>query len=249
MALSHGKISRDRPDYIKWALPCGALIAIALFAFFTYRHFRPDVNVDRFEVRGIDVSRHNGNIDWHKVADSGIRFVFIKATEGASFRNPILNDQCLGAREAGLKVGFYHFFRKNRDGVAQARHFLATVEALHPDLPLAIDIENSHNDNDVDDTTVVAQLMAMVAVLEQQGFSVMIYTNGDGYNAYYHGHLDQNELWLSSFREPDSIAHLGHRIQQYSHWGTVDGVSTDVDLNVFMGSERDWEKWLKQQKH
>ena len=249
MAATKSGKKQSRPDYIKWALICGTVVAIAVVAYFAYRHFRPNVNVDRYTVRGIDVSHHNGTIDWNQVAASDIRFVYIKASEGSTFQNPLFNDQYAGARGAGLKVGFYHFFRKNRDGLSQARHFLGTVGQRQPDLPLAIDIEDSHNDNQVPDSVVVAELKAMVSTLEQQGFKVMIYTNGDGYKAYYTGQLELQDLWLSSFKEPTAIAHLGHRIQQYSHWGTVDGVNTDVDMNIFMGSEREWEQWLEQQKN
>ncbi len=246
MAKSKRGKSQSRPDYIKWALLAGTAVIIAVLAVLLYRHYRPNVNVDRYPVRGIDVSKHNGSIDWQRVADSGIRFVYIKATEGISYRNPLLNDQYSGARKAGLKVGCYHFFRMNRGGVEQAQHFIRTVGNRHLDLPLVIDVEESDNDNSVDRTTILQNLKLMARELQHRGFKVMFYTNGNGYKTYYQGHLDDYELWLSAFRAPESIAYLGHTMQQYSHWGSVDGVDSDVDLNIFIGSEDQWLQWLKQ---
>ena len=61
---------------------------------------------------GIDVSNHQGRIDWNKVAnDDNVQFVYIKATEGATYVSPTFEQNIREAREAGLKVGFYHFLR------------------------------------------------------------------------------------------------------------------------------------------
>jgi len=70
----------------------------------------------------------------------------------------------------------------------------------------------------------------------------------DGYKKYYKDMLTDCDLWLCSFTSPDLQSHLGHRIQQYSHEGQVDGVNGDVDLNVFLGSKRQWKDYLDQVK-
>lgn len=246
MPSSKGGVQPAKPDYIKWLLLAGLVAVVAAFAYYAYNRYHPKVNVDRYPVRGIDVSRHNGHIDWQRVADSGVRFVYVKATEGGTYRNPLLNEQYNGARQVGLKVGCYHFFRKSGGGAQQAAHFLRTIGRRHLDLPLVIDVEDADNDKGVDNATVVKQLKIMIDSLEQHGHKVMIYTNGNGYKAFYQGHYEAYDLWLSSFKAPESIARLGHRLQQYSHWGTVDGVDGDVDMNVFLGTEREWKRWLEQ---
>lgn len=237
--------SSPRPDYIKWALVAGAAIIVVLVGFLARRYWwHPTVNVDKYPIKGIDVSGHNSITDWNAVAQSGITFVYIKASEGASYTNPHFHHQYTGARKAGLMVGCYHFFRKNRDGVAQASHFIASVARLQLDLPLVVDVEDWNGDRGIDEATTRRRLTDMVSTLERHGFKVMIYTNGDGHKAYYLPALDGHDLWLSSFNEPEKMQHVGHRIQQYSHWGTIDGVEGDVDLNVFMGSKQEWNQWL-----
>lgn len=60
---------------------------------------------------GIDVSRHQGRIEWQKVPIRDISFVYIKATEGATYIDPCFHYNIKGAAEAGFKVGAYHYFR------------------------------------------------------------------------------------------------------------------------------------------
>lgn len=79
----------------------------------------------RFPVHGIDVSRHNGAIDWPRVADAGVAFAWIKASEGGDVRDPRFTENVTGASAAGLRVGAYHFFTFCRPAADQARQFLA----------------------------------------------------------------------------------------------------------------------------
>jgi len=90
---------------------------------------------------GIDVSHHQGDVDWAKVKGSGVAFAFAKATEGESYADPKFARNWEGMRAAGLVRGAYHFGRPGRDPVAQARHFVATVGAQSGDLQLALDLE------------------------------------------------------------------------------------------------------------
>lgn len=232
----------------KWLVGVGLVLLVALGVLvYVERHhlFHPHVSIDpaRFPIAGIDVSRHNGDIDFERVAACNVTFVFVKASEGVSHRDANFKRNCRAAHAAGLKVGAYHFFRKGRDGRRQAQHLIATTQGMPLDLPLVIDIEDEKNDR-VDDTTTRTRLRDMVAELRDNGHRVIIYTNGDGYKKYIKGHFDDVELWLSSFKNPDSIAHIGHRFQQYSYWGEVEGVDGDVDLNIFNGSATEWQQWL-----
>lgn len=117
-----------------------------------------------FSAVGIDISHNNaGPIVWDSlrvmVDRSGrtveslesaarvlpVRFVFIKATEGAGMRDPRFREYWAAAGERELQRGAYHFFRSSKDGVTQARHYIATVgELRHSDLPPVLDIETIH---------------------------------------------------------------------------------------------------------
>lgn len=67
------------------------------------------LDIDAYKISGIDVSAHNGNIDFAKARAVGTEFVFVKATEGATFRDSAMNSNLRKAHEAGLKTGVYHF--------------------------------------------------------------------------------------------------------------------------------------------
>ncbi len=245
------KATNSKPDYIEGVLVAGAAIAIvALVVFFVKRvhffHNEPKFNLANYPVRGIDVSNHNGTIDWPKVAQADYQFAYVKASEGKTHRDQAFKRNVQSAQKAGLSVGAYHFFRKNREGVDQANNLLGAVDGLKLDLPLVVDIEDWDNDSWQDDKLVQRRLRAMVQALQKAGFQVMIYTNGDGYKEYYRPNFSNLDLWLCSFRSPDSLRRTHqHVIQQYSHWGEVPGVNDEVDLNVFMGSQREWEAWLE----
>jgi GH25 family lysozyme M1 (1,4-beta-N-acetylmuramidase) len=95
-------------------------------------------------LQGIDVSHHNGNIDYAKVRASGNRFVFIKATQDNDFIDPMFPTNLARARAAGLAAGAYHFFDYTLDGTVQADHFLDRVEAaggIDDALPPVVDVE------------------------------------------------------------------------------------------------------------
>ena len=245
--------TRTQPDYIKWLLLLGAAALVVLGgAYVFWNYILPhSVDVDRYRypVAGIDVSKHNGDIDYEKVAADDYQFVFIKASEGKTYRDEAFERNYRGAREAGLMVGAYHFFRKNRTGEEQAANLLAAINGKPLDLPLVIDLEDDWgNGATTSRETALKRVLDMIAILDGKGYDVMIYTNLDGYEKYYKGMLGDHDLWLCSFTPPDRLKDKPHCFQQFSHVGTVDGVKGDVDLNVWRGSKREWQDYLEQVK-
>lgn len=242
-----------QPDYIKWLLLLGAATLVVLGGAYLFWHYvlPHSVNVDRYRypVAGIDVSKHNGEIDFEKVAADDYQFVFIKASEGKTYQDEAFNRNYQGARDAGLKVGAYHFFRKNRTGEEQAANLLNAVKGKELDLPLVIDLEDDWgNGATTSRETALKRVLEMIEILDDKGYDVMIYTNLDGYGKYYKGMLGDHDLWLCSFTSPDILTDKPHRFQQFSHEGVVDGVKGDVDLNVWRGSKREWQHYLEQVK-
>ena len=77
-------------------------------------------------MKGIDISSYQENVDFKKVKNNGIEIVYIKATEGLTYDNPLLKSQYNGAKSAGLKIGFYHLLRAN-DPTLEAKHFLSVI--------------------------------------------------------------------------------------------------------------------------
>ena len=242
-----------QPDYIKWLLLLGAAALVVLGSAYLLRHYilPHTVNVDRFRypVAGIDVSKHNGKIDFEKVAADDYQFVFIKASEGKTYRDEAFERNYQGARDAGLMVGAYHFFRKNRTGEEQAANLLSVIKGKPLDLPLVIDLEDDWgNGATTSRETALKRVLEMIEILVGKGYDVMIYTNLDGDEKYYKGMLGDHDLWLCSFTSPDMLKDKPHCFQQFSHEGNVDGVKGNVDLNVWRGSKREWNRYLEQVK-
>ena len=197
----------------------------------------------RFPVKGIDVSHHNGDIDFRAVAADSVEFVLIKATEGIDHVDSCMVRNYDRAVAAGLKVGFYHFFRFNRGGVRQGRHFLSAVSGRPVDMPLVIDVETANNPK-TDYYRVVGRLRDMIGFLRRKGLRVMIYCNGKTYDTYIRGNFDDAELWLASESVPGAKGDR-RELWQHSHAGHVRGISTPVDVNTFNGSRREFLSWLE----
>ena len=99
----------------------------------------------RFPIWGVDVSHHQGPIDWPKVAsEPHVAFAFIKATEGGDWTDPRFATNWREARAAGLLVGAYHFFTFCRPPLDQARHFLTTAPREPDALPAVLDVSSRH---------------------------------------------------------------------------------------------------------
>lgn len=215
--------------------------ALCLWRMFTPREPHVEVDRTRYPVCGIDISRHNGTVDFDSVAAAGIEFVYIKASEGTSHRDISYRRNRQGAAEAGLPVGAYHFFRFECDGRRQALNFLSAISGTDPELPLAIDIEEWGNPAEVATDIVVERLIAMRAVLANAGYRTVVYTNKNGYRRFVEA--DDAELWICSFTEPP-LPHGRWRLWQHSHCGSVPGICGEVDLNTFNGTRADFRAWL-----
>ena len=214
------------------------------------RHLiHPKVVVARAEypIQGIDVSSHNGSIDFSRVAANGISFVYAKASEGTQFRDPKFSYNITAAHKAGLIVGAYHFFRKDKPGKEQARNFIDAVRNVHLDMPLVIDVEDWGNSSFSNHDEVIRNLSDMIKALQADDYRLMIYTNKDGYRKYLHEHFPDLPLWLCAFTHPKKLQKsYSYVIHQFSHWGSVDGIEGEVDLNIFCGDSTAWQRWLSE---
>lgn len=221
-----------------WFLLVSLLLAgAAWWAWRQYMSTPPYVDPERFPVRGFDLSAHNGYANLNAAAAAGYQFVILKASEGSSFRDPnfVLNYQ--KARHAGLKVGAYHYFRFDRDGVEQGVNFLRSVGLRELDLGLAIDVEDNGNARGVPVDTVRARLQLMIEYLNMRGHPVMLYSNRDGYGKYLMTPEFRGlPLWICSFSE-DNARQTDWTFWQYDHRGRVPGIRGDVDLNVYRGEQ------------
>ena len=116
-------------------------------------------------MKGLDVSHWNPDVDFGRAAELGVRFVFIKASQGVSMRDELYPLHAAFARSAGISVGPYHFFDYRRSGRDQARHFLATLRSttgLQRLLPLVVDVETLSTLGTPNRTRAKARLHALL---------------------------------------------------------------------------------------
>lgn len=237
------KKKKDIPAAIAFLAVVAALVFACLWAYHQFISTPPYVNLERYPIRGIDVSRHNGMMNLDAAAADGIEFIFIKASEGASLRDENFHLNYEKAGHAGLKRGAYHFFRFDKDGIDQARNFLQAIGNNKLELGVAIDVEDHGNASGIDPADIHSRLSDMVEYLILKGYRVMFYTNRDGYEKYLMDNYPGSPLWICHFSETPFDAEWS--FWQYDHHGRVSGIPGDVDLNAYVGSRKDWEQYLR----
>lgn len=215
-----------------------AIVAVCGFihAYKQYIANTPAMEPDKslYPVRGIDISAHNGVIDFDKVRKAGYDFALVKATEGTDFKDTMFVSNIHNARKAGMKVGAYHFFRFDTDGELQALNLLHTIRNRKFDFPVVIDIERFGNPDGHEAKMIISRLQKLISVLESENVNIILYSNKDDYNRYLKRNFSRYPLWLCSFTYPESD--VDWVIWQYSHQGKVDGIKGNVDLNTIKTS-------------
>lgn len=215
------------------------LLALAtVIAYNRYITSPPYVSPERFPVRGIDISAHNGDVNLQEAARAGMSFVWIKATEGTTWRDPLFALNYMKAERAGLARGAYHYFRFDCDGIEQALNLLHTIKARPLELGVAIDVEDHGNAQGIPVDTIIQRLRDMTEMLNMNGYRPVFYTNETGYEKYLYPEFRGMPLWLCSFKEETADGEWLY--WQYDHRGSVPGIRGDVDLDAFNGSRDDW---------
>lgn len=161
-----------------------------------------------------------------------VKFVFIKATEGAAMRDPKFKTLWAEAGEHDIKRGAYHFFRSSKDGAVQARSFIATVGDLrHSDLPPVLDIETIHRGCSHKALNERA-LVWLKDVEEHYRRTPIVYTSDDfAKNVLSKEITDNYPIWIAHYKAERPI------FQDWEYWQFTDkalvyGIQEPVDLNV-----------------
>ncbi len=229
-------------------ITAAALLTWAAYAaWINFKNTPPYIDRDQFPVAGFDISSHNGNIDFTSAVKDGMEFVWIKATEGVTFRDRRFSSNHAKAGIAGLKRGAYHFFRFDKDGVEQAINLLETVGDRNLELGVAVDVESSGNPEGIDDEIIKKRIFDMVEYLNLRGLAPTLYCNKTDYYKFLAESFPGNSLWICSFSQ-DPIS-APWTFWQHNHKGEVKGVKGAVDLNVFGGSREEWSDFITGQQY
>jgi lysozyme len=211
------------------ALSVGAAVAAGVW-FVWLPAYRPELHPG--ERYGIDVSHHQGRIEWDRVGQDDIAFAYIKATEGGDFVDDRFVENWRGAEAAGLQRGAYHFFTLCTGGVQQAQNFQRVVPEDRDSLPPAVDLELAGNCRARPSrASVERELLAFLTLVEREsGRTVVLYVGDDFEGRYAVRETLGRPLWHRRFlRRPDVD---GWVIWQISGFGEVDGVRGRVDLDI-----------------
>jgi lysozyme len=196
-------------------------------------------------VRGIDVSNHNGSVDFDDVKKAGFDFVFCKCSEGGDWKDPTWTRARVQAiRDAELRLGVYHYLRPRlgRTGADEIRFAVGVAKAAgwgkRGDLAFVIDFEETALRSSL---TLEYLQSAIREAKRLTGRSPIIYTGGPFWNQTLHNLPDNFgcPLWLAAYvKDPDQYLPAawkrdGWALWQYTDKGAVDGVPTpNVDQNV-----------------
>ena len=254
-------------SYVGLSLPLGLwiilglsvtiLIVLGVVSFNQFKYVRHSEHMQR-QVRekqhqlesnlkmGFDVSHYQGQIDWSRINKQKYQFVYIKATEGATYQDPTFKANWSGARRRGLQVGVYHVYRLCVDVQSQLDNLIRTVPSnltqaqslRHQVLPPAIDVEYQTDCLAITAQQVQRNLLQMAHRLEEYyGMRPIFYTTPNFYHAYFNTELAQYPLWIQDLKQKPNIKERqSWQLWQYTQQGTVAGIKGFVDLNYAQAS-------------
>lgn len=234
----------------RWIAADAALLlgaALVLFVLYQTGIWEPNQPAaGSYAVRGVDVSARQGEVDFARLSAQRVRFVFLKATEGAGFRDSRFAQNWDNARKAGLKTGAYLFFRFDVDAAAQASNFIHAVPAEADALPPVVDLEfyGSYRQHHPARAQVRSMLDKLLPALEARyGKPPILYCTAETYGAYLEGAYARDPIWIRSVGVPPERP-ANWTFWQYSDKGRLDGYRGEerfIDLNVFHGTEQAFE--------
>jgi len=187
------------------------------------------------EIYGIDVSHHQGKIEWGKVKkwkNKKLDFVYIKATEGATYIDETYKTNIKEAKENDFLVGSYHYFRTTSSIENQFQNFIKTIDKSEQDLIPLIDVEEKTNWTNKEFHKNFKAFLNMVE--NYFGQKPMIYTVNSFYNLNLSGKYKEYHFLIGRYGEnaPNMRDKTSWTVWQFSETGKVEGIPMDVDIDV-----------------
>ena len=206
--------------------------------------------------RGVDVSAHQKEVDWRRVAATGMDFAMVRAgyrgyTSGGIVKDAWFDANMRGALANGLQVGVYFFSQAltPREAEEEARQLLEWIRDYPVTYPVVFDWEEQDKEDSrtqgCDGNTVTACALAFCKVIEDAGYLPMTY--GSPRKVYSGGiqleYLQDYPFWLAHYTKDTAPTSFRYNYQmwQYSSTGQVDGIEGNVDLNICLTSWTDWK--------
>jgi len=193
--------------------------------------------------KGIDVSKHQGEIDWAKVAADGIEFAFIRVGNRGYGTGAIVEDaqfeaNIKGAISNGIQVGVYFFSQAINEEEAreEAAFVLEKIAPYKVQCPVVIDVEKVSDSearmNQISLEQRTANTLVFLETVEAAGYEVMLYHNMEmGTLMLDMEKFEDYSKWFAYYNK-EIYYPYAFDVWQYSDKGKVDGIAGDVDLNI-----------------
>lgn len=178
--------------------------------------------------QGIDVSKYQGKINWEKVSKSKkVKFVYIRATEGTTIKDPRYKANIDSARKHNIYVGSYHVYSSKTTAYQQFANFKSVVSKKKQDLIPVLDVEGYHCGN-----LNMARVDKLLQLMEKEyGAKPMIYTSEGVYLEHFAGKRYRSyHIFVAKYKGSPSIRYT---LWQHSKSGRISGISGVVDLDKF----------------
>lgn len=247
--------------YPRWMLWIAGVVLVVLYVWAFYAFFVSPTGFrwraiygdphypDGYEIRGIDISHHQGIIDWDRLRNamingSPVRFVIIKATEGDKFVDENFESNFTMARENGFIRGAYHYLSLNSDARKQAYFFLSKVNLEEGDLPPVLDVERKPKDMSIEDFQ--REVLTWLHIVENRyQVKPIIYTYYRFKDQYLSDErFDGYPYWIAHYYV-DKMEYKGQwKFWQHTDAARLPGIRGYVDLDIYNGSFYDLRQLL-----
>lgn len=234
------------------------LILFVIFLLMVNGYIIPTkIEAEKFEVKGVDVSEYQGEVDWNKIKEQNIDFAFIKATEGSKGKDNSFDKNYEKLKNMDMLLGLYHFFSFESLGEEQADNYIKVVGNIENDenlmLPI-IDIEyySYYKKAKPNKEWVTKELQKMLDKLEKTyRVKPIIYTTMEFYQEYIEGEFLEYDIWIRNILTKPDLENREWKFWQYTGRGKLEGYNGEekyIDLNVFNGSKEDFVNYVKSKK-
>ena len=251
------KLSKKKKRVITVALSIILILLVFFLMIFNGYIIPTKLEAEKYEVRGVDVSEYQGEVDWDRIKSQGISFAFIKATEGSKSKDDYFDKNFEKLKNMDMLLGIYHFFSFETIGNEQAQNYINTVGYVENDdsifLPI-IDVEyySYYKKAKPYKEWIIEELQTMLDKLESTyRVKPMIYTTMEFYNDYIDENFSDYDIWIRDIVTKPSLENRDWRFWQYTGKGRLDGYIGQekfIDLNVFNGSKDDFDNFIESKK-
>ena len=190
---------------------------------------------------GIDVSKHNGNIDWKAVKNSGVNFAIIRCgyrgySTGVMVEDPTFKTNIRGALGAGLRVGVYYYSQAvdEVEAVEEASMVINLLSGYGIQLPVYMDVEASGGRGDsISVSQRTANIKAFCGTIQSAGYKAGVYANKTWLSSYINtSQISNYHIWLAQYAKEPTYTGSRYDMWQYTSKGRVSGISGNVDMNI-----------------